>query len=459
MKRLACGLVLLLTLLAHHALAAAPTALDEYVAKPDASFRWKQVETIEGIGCTAYILDLTSQSWPKATNQTEWQHYVQVIVPNVVTGNTAFLLIDGGSTRKSPPDKIDTIAMMTGLQTNSISIYLPNVPNQPLKFADEDFDHSEDGIVCYTFDKFMNTGDTSWPAYLPMVNSAIRTMDAVQEFVRTIPGKSYRVDQFVLAGGSKRGWTTWLATAVDPKSRVKGMIPAVADLANLAVQMEYHRQTYQGVSAGMSDGYSVALSDWLHYKVIQRFPTPEGKALLDIVDPCSYFDRPNMQVPKYLVYGANDEYFTPGSANNYFDKLQGPSYLRYTPNAGHKLNLEAVQGLVNFYQAVRQDQPLPKFDWAIQDEGRTIEVKTVDPPEAVLLWQTTNPDSADFRLATFGPHWTSAPLTDQGNGVYRAQLALPKSGATASLVELEYRVGGKPIKFSSSISVLRGSSK
>ncbi len=453
MKRIIFGLVSLIALV-HHALAGPMNALDRYVAEPDSAYRWSRVGTIEGPGCTAYILDLTSQKWPKAMNQTLWRHYVQVVVPETVTGNTAFLLIDGGHTQKSPPTSIDSIAMMVALQTNSISVNLPNVPNQPLTFADEKFEHSEDEVICYSFDKFMNTGDATWLAYLPMVNSAIRAMDAVQAFVPMIPGKRYRVDNFVLAGGSKRGWTTWLATAVDPKSRVKAMIPVVADLPNLVVQMEYHRKMFRGVSIGMKDGYSIALESWLNYNVIPRFTTPEGKVMLDIVDPCSYFDRPNMKVPKYILNGASDEYFPPGSASNYFDKLRGPSYLRYVPNAGHKLNAEAIQGLSDFYQAAKEGARLPVFEWKIQDGDRTILVAASDRPREVLLWQATNPQSRDFRLATFGEHWSSRPLSDLGGGTYRAQLSPPKAGATASLVELLYEVGGRPIRFSTSISVL-----
>ena len=452
MKRLASS-VLLLFALGTSLWAGGPTALDDYVAKPDAAYQWKKVKSIDGLGYTAYILDLTSQRWPKATNQEVWRHYVQVIVPAKVTSKTAFLLVEGGSTSSTPPDKVDPIAMAAATQAQTISVCVPNVPNQPLTFADEDFKHSEDGMVCYTFDKFLSTGDRSWPAYLPMVNSAVRAMDAAQEFVATLPGE-LRVEDFVVAGGSKRGWTAWLTGAVDPKKRVKAIIPVVADLANLAVQMDYHRQVFQGVTTAMKDGYSVALGDFLHYNVIGRFPTPEGKALLEIIDPYSYFDRPVMQMPKYLVYGASDEYFTPGSANNYFDKLQGPSYLWYVPNAGHKLNFEAIQGIVSFYQAIVRGARLPQFDWHILDDGHTIRVHASDAPRQVLLWQAHNPESRDFRLAIFGQHWTSSPLSDQGDGVYEARMSAPETGGTAFYLELAYDVSGTPLKFSSSISIL-----
>ena len=38
------------------------TALDDYVAKRDPSYKYTLAKTIEGAGVTAYILDMTSQT-------------------------------------------------------------------------------------------------------------------------------------------------------------------------------------------------------------------------------------------------------------------------------------------------------------------------------------------------------------------------------------------------------------
>jgi PhoPQ-activated pathogenicity-related protein len=447
------GLIVLLAIV-EHAVAGPMTALDEYVAKPDATYKWSLAATIPGSGMTTYVLDLKSQSWPKATNKKVWQHYVQVVVPKAATSHTAFLLVEGGSTAKAPPKDVDMITKTVATQTNSIAIHLATVPNEPLTFADEPNNHSEDEIICYTFDKFMKTGDTSWIAYLPMVNSAIRCMDAVQEFVPTIADGKYRIDDFVVGGGSKRGWTTWLTTAVDPKSRVKAAIPAVADLADLPAQITNHRKYYKDVTARMVDGYSEAVKDYVHYDIFRRWLLPDGKPLLDIVDPVNYFDRPNMKVPKYCVNGAGDEFYPPTSSELYRDKLQGPTYFRYVPNAGHGLSLDAIMGLINFYGAIKDGATLPKFTSSIENDGRTIVVKTEDKPDQVLFWQATNPQSHDFRDRLVGKHWTSTKLSDEGNGTYRAELKAPPTGATAGLIELTYSVNKKPLKFSSPVSVL-----
>jgi PhoPQ-activated pathogenicity-related protein len=48
----------------------------------------------------------------------------------------------------------------------------------------------------------------AWPVRLPMVKAAVRAMDAIQEFIPTLNLPEVpRVERFVIAGGSKRGWS------------------------------------------------------------------------------------------------------------------------------------------------------------------------------------------------------------------------------------------------------------
>ena len=56
-------------------------------------------------------------------------------------------------------------------------------------------------------------------------------MDATVNFVGSSAGGSRTINHFVLTGGSKRGWTAWLAAAVD--SRVTAVSPIVSDLLNM----------------------------------------------------------------------------------------------------------------------------------------------------------------------------------------------------------------------------------
>src|SRR5262245_66691675 len=44
------------------------TALDRYVAKPDPAYSWKLVNTTQGEGYKALVLELTSQHWRTETD-------------------------------------------------------------------------------------------------------------------------------------------------------------------------------------------------------------------------------------------------------------------------------------------------------------------------------------------------------------------------------------------------------
>jgi PhoPQ-activated pathogenicity-related protein len=114
------------------------------------------------------------------------------------------------------------------------------VPNQPLYFADEDHvRRKEDQILAYSMDKYLDTGDEEWPVHLAMTKSVVRAMDAIQDYLRK---EDVTIDDFILMGGSKRGWTTWLTAAVDP--RVRAILPISIDMLNLNRQFPRHWDAY-----------------------------------------------------------------------------------------------------------------------------------------------------------------------------------------------------------------------
>src|SRR5262245_65524261 len=114
-------------------------------------------------------------------------------------------------------------AVKLAMGTKSVVAELRMVPNQPLVFAGETQGRVEDSFIAYTWDKFLRTGDEKWPARLPMTKAAVRAMDSVTAFCATPQGGGSKIDQFVISGGSKRGWTTWTTAAVD--KRVIAIIP------------------------------------------------------------------------------------------------------------------------------------------------------------------------------------------------------------------------------------------
>ncbi len=75
-----------------------------------------------------------------------------------------------------------------------------------------------------------------------MTKSAVKAMDTITAFLATEAGGATKVDKFVVAGGSKRGWTTWTTAAVD--KRVVAISPMVIDLLNIVPSFIHHYRAY-----------------------------------------------------------------------------------------------------------------------------------------------------------------------------------------------------------------------
>ena len=184
------------------------TALDEYVAAPDSHYAFRLVNTQPGAGQTTFMLELTSQAW-LTTNEVDrpvWKHWLNIVRPEKVTSSKALLFISGGANNGGPPKGVDGNLAQIAIATKSVVAELKMVPNQPLVFAGETEGRKEDSLIAYTWDKFLRTGDKKWPARLPMTKAAVRAMDAVTAFCAGQEAGGVVVNQFVVAGGSKRGW-------------------------------------------------------------------------------------------------------------------------------------------------------------------------------------------------------------------------------------------------------------
>ena len=112
-------------------------------------------------------------------------------------------------------------------------------------------------------------------------------MDVLQAFSK----QEWRapVERFIVAGASKRGWTTWLTAAVD--RRVGAIAPVVIDVLNMRAQMS---RQIEALGA-----YSARLIAYSSRGLLPIPETPAGKKLLDMVDPWAYRDR--LTMPKLIV--------------------------------------------------------------------------------------------------------------------------------------------------------------
>lgn len=385
-------------------------ALERYVRAPDAHYAWEHTGRAEKEGCELTEIALVSQKWRDHV----WQHQLLVVRPSHVRhADIAFLFITGDGRGEKYFPMLKILAERGG----AVAAILNKVPNQPLYDG-----RKEDALIAYTFLNYLETGDETWPLLFPMVKSAVRAMDTVQTVMRESHGQA--IERFVVSGASKRGWTTWLTGAVDP--RVAGIAPMVIDMLNMKAQLDWAEKVY--------GRQSEEIEDYTRLKLHLRMDEPPMIKLRRYVDPYSYRERYTM--PKLLLLGTNDPYWTVDSLRHYWDDLPEPKLIYQTPNAGHGLNggQEATQTLAAFFRMIAEGRALPKFDWSFQESppGATeVKVTVNRPAESIKLWTATSADR-DFR----DEEWSSRELPiGAGSSRSSATLSKPEDGYRAYLLE------------------------
>ncbi|MBX3180243.1 MAG: PhoPQ-activated pathogenicity-related family protein [Candidatus Hydrogenedentes bacterium] len=421
------------------------THLDRYVHAPDDAYTYTLAREMYESGVALYVLDLTSQVWrsPHEVDQTRWRHWLSIYVPDRVSHESAMLYIGSGDTGDPPPDRMSREFSQIARTTESVVAYLGMVPNQPLVFAGDGLSRTEDSLIAYTWDKFLRTGDENWPLRNPMTKSAVRAMDAIQEFCASELAGAHPIRDFVVTGASKRGWTTWLTAAVD--ARVRAIAPLVIDMLNVKASFRHHWEAYGSWAPAVGDYEAMGLMEWIG--------APEYDRLLELVEPYSYADRYTM--PKLIVNSCGDQFFLPDSSQFYWDDLPGEKYLRYVPNTGHELeDSDAIFTLLAFYHSIIAGIPLPQYAWDYGD-GHTLTVTTSEEPVEVRFWTATNPATRDFRIDVVGKIWESEEVEPGPGGVYTARLRTPPHGWTAQMMELTFEgPAGTPLTFTTPVTVL-----
>ena len=410
--------------------------LERYVRKPEAQFGWKLKARIDSEQSHDRIYDLhfVSQTWQGHT----WEHQLQVYQPQSVAPNsTLFLWVTGGSARPA----YVSLGVELAQKMNAPVAILYHVPNQPL--LEEKL--SEDDLIAETFVRYLKTKDENWPLLLPMVKSVVKAMDVLQEFGKREWDKL--IDSFIVAGASKRGWTTWLTAAVD--RRIQAIAPAVIDTLNMRAQMPRQLNVF--------GAYSNRLAPYTSRGLVPIPETPAGRRLLSMVDPWEYRDK--LTVPKLIVNGTNDFYWATDALNFYWNELSGKKWVVYIPNAGHDLRrkdkpqsdqlTDFVNSLAGFSRHQISGRSMPNLAWKHESvDGRLRLTIDANPaPTGGRLWIAES-RTQDFRTA----QWREQALTFL-NGIVMGEVTPPEKGYLAFYGELDYEIDRVKYPLSTQIRV------
>ncbi len=406
---------------------------EAYIAQIYPDFRYELVSTTSGSGYTAFILRMYSQEWlnESVVDETEWWHWVTIVVPDQLQHTTGMLVIDAGSRTTGQPRSVNSELVLFAVESQSVIVEVHNVPFQPIVFATDEGPRQlrEDALIAYGWRVFLEDGardeDVEWLAQLPMTVASMRAMDATTEFLEQ--NQRMTVDSYVVTGASKRGWAAWLTAALD--DRVVAVAPLVIDMLNFEESLEHHWRSLGDWSPAIDDYVNEGIMDWTG--------TPELERLSYHVDPYTYLDR--LDMPKYIVNAGSDEYFLPDSWQFYWDDLQGDKWIRYIPNSGHGvLNMNTFSSLLAFYNRILNDLPVPDLGWEVVDGGFEISFEPGQAPDAITLWRADNPNARDFRLPVIGQTWTSVDIALPDNGTLFIPISAPDDGFSAWLVEAIY---------------------
>lgn len=400
-----------------------PDAIFKFMQKPEPAYQWTLQQSESLPQGKIHELKLVSQVWHEIT----WQHVLMVYEPTKVTHpGHALLFVTGGSMDRRPGDGDRLMGVSLANLCGAPVAMLYQVPNQPLLG-----NRKEDDLITETWLRYLDTGDETWPLLFPMVKSAMKAMDAVQEFSQ----KQWQreIKSFVITGASKRGWTSWLTPVVD--KRIVATAPIVIDVLNFREQMKFQLATWGDYSEQIHDYTSKGL-----VKTPDQEESDRERRLREMMDPWTY--RRHLSLPKLMIVGTNDPYWVVNAMSVYWDDLTGPKYVLEVPNGDHGLGdgrAHALNTLSVYFQHIAGGLEMPKITFKQTNaEGELGVLVSSEPaPVAVRLWSATAPKQ-DFRQS----QWTSQeiPVTDGSAG---GAVKLPKSGQAAVFAELEYEFQGR----------------
>lgn len=412
----------------------------ENAARP---LEYTQLPSRQFAGVEQRRFSLQSQTWSpgELVQPATWQHGVEIYIPDGATQGKALLVVNNGINIAGPDAKLvpandlsEETILGIARKTRTIVVSVSDVPNQYLTFGDDQLPRREDSIVARTWALFLREPQQHafTPLHVPMMQAVVKTMDLAEPELQP-----WNIRQFLATGSSKRAWAAWLATIAD--SRISAVAPMVLDFLNQRTVLGHIRQTYGG-------HWPPALADYQREGVLAQLDSEAFGQLERIGDPLRYLGSRHaarLDVPKYIVNAANDEFFLPDNSRFYFDRLPGAKTLRMVPNAGHggvrPVAEDLLAGAINRWQA---GIAWPQLSSALAPvDGRSVlSLQLAEQPVKLTQWTAVNPQARDFR-APCGIRYVARDIPLDGAGAVQVPLSAPEQGWSVSFVEATFADG------------------
>ena len=191
----------------------------------------------------------------------------------------------------------------------------------------------------------------------------------------------------------------------------------------------------------MFGDYSAQIGDYVNIGLTEQLVTPEGLEIAKMIDPYHY--RKNHTMPKMVLLGSNDPYWTVDAVKNYIDDIPGKSWTAYSVNAGHGLDDEAITSLEAFFHQSINGLKYPQMDYKAKESAEDITLQfkaNKDLLEGVEIWEA-NSENKDFRKCEFKPTKVDGVAHSKR---FKVGVDYPQSGYKAFVVILKYRHPSKP---------------
>ncbi len=369
------------------------------------------------------IAEFKSVEWGGST----WTHTMIYLEPQPPRSNLALLTAGGfGPNPNATFRYIVRFSLASGVPVAIIT----KVPNTPPGM-------DESLLLALSNVRALKTGDLRLSLLYPMAQAYIKAASLVEKLAPHPPSG------FVISGGSKRGWTTWIVARHDP--RVVALIPRSFNVADIALVKEAQLDAYGELRGGSKFFRSAAGEGNLT-------SLPGYHGFLQEYNPVSWINEVKDK-PILVIMGTNDELFPPGLEATYIH-LHPNIHVAYLPNASHTgvHGLEETWATIfSFIKHIEEERPWPEVGIDVERIGNVLAVNASaqGAPDSLMLVYA-EPSRVGERYADYtGSVWRSINL-----GLENPSYILDLRGPLGVYILAVYRDGGLVLISTSQIATV-----